>query len=73
MNEPYCILTPLKATTGVCEAHLDQTEKPCAIGAKPPNIIVFACMYLVYNTNHKVYKLGEDELNRPPLVALKFL
>ena len=51
-----------KATKGggVCGAHLPQAYRQCAIE------VMMALLQW-----HKIYKLSEDELHRPPMVALR--
>ena len=62
----------IKATTKVCEAHLHQAYTPCVIGASPSQ----TCMVTNIHPHRFVIELvqrqrvGEDELQRPPLVAL---
>ncbi len=68
------------ATTGVCEAHLLQSYKPFVIGVIPsqtygdvwgwsPTIHANGFVMALLQW-HNVYKLGEDELSDPPVVAL---
>ncbi len=71
----------LRQPCGVCEAHLHQIRKPCAIGAMPSQThgnvwwckrkqttIIHADRFVMALLQwHMVYKLGEDELRRAPV------
>ncbi len=81
------VCTILRPPRGLCEAHLHQAYKSCAIGrhgyeaasasasasALRSRIIHSIGLVMALLQLHMVYKFSEDKLHRPPMVALNEL